>query len=84
LLARYYKIYQFGRKGWHGLSNLGEEDKKLMRKGLKFAEKIVKEKKPGLLVLDEINLVLYCKLLDAKDILEFLNEIPEKTDVVLT
>ena len=55
-----------------------------MRKGLKFAEKIVKEKKPGLLVLDEINLVLYCKLLDAKDILEFLNEIPEKTDVVLT
>jgi len=29
-----------------------------MRKGLKFAEKIVKEKKPGLLVLDEINLVL--------------------------
>jgi cob(I)alamin adenosyltransferase len=84
LLAPCYEIYQFGRKGWHGLSNLGEEDKKLVRKGLKFAEKIVKEKKPDLLVLDEINLVLYCKLLDAKEVLEFLNKIPKKTDVVLT
>jgi cob(I)alamin adenosyltransferase len=84
LLAPYYEIYQFGRKGWHGLSNLGEEDKKLVRKGLKFAEKIVKEKKPDLLVLDEINLVLYCQLLDTKEVLEFLNKIPKKTDVVLT
>jgi cob(I)alamin adenosyltransferase len=84
LLAPYYEIYQFGRKGWHGLSNLGEEDKRLVKKGLKFAERIVKEKKPHLLVLDEINLVLYCKLLDAKEVLEFLDKIPKKTDVVLT
>jgi cob(I)alamin adenosyltransferase len=84
LLAPYYEIYQFGRKGWHGLNNLGEEDKKLAKKGLKFAEKIVKEKKPDLLVLDEINLALYCKLLDVKEVLEFLNNIPKRTDVVLT
>jgi cob(I)alamin adenosyltransferase len=84
LLAPYYEIYQFGRKGWHGLSNLGDEDKKLAKKGLKFAEKIVKEKKPDLLVLDEINLVLYCKLLDVKEVLEFLDKIPKKTDIVIT
>ena len=71
MLAPYYEIYQFGRKGWHGLSNLGEEDKKLAHKALKFAEKIVKEKKPHLLVLDEINLALHCKLLDVKEVLEF-------------
>jgi len=84
LLAPYYEIYQFGRKGWHGLGNLGEEDKKLAQKALKFAEKVVKEKKPHLLVLDEINLALHCKLLDVKDVLAFLDKVPKKTDVVLT
>jgi cob(I)alamin adenosyltransferase len=84
LLEPYYEIYQFGRKGWHGLVNLGEEDKELAKKGLEFAGKIVKQKKPNLLVLDEINLVLYCKLLTVKEVLAFLNEIPRRTDVVLT
>lgn len=83
-LAPYYEIYQFGRKGWIGLSNLGEEDKKLAEKGLEFARKIVKEKRPHLLVLDEINLAVHCKLLDVKEVLKFLDSIPKKMDVVLT
>jgi len=84
MLAPYYEIHQFGRKGWHGLSNLGEEDKELAHKALKFAEKIVKEKKPHLLVLDEVDLALHCKLLDVKEVLKFLDKMPRKTDVVLT
>jgi len=84
MLAPYYEIYQFGRKGWHGLSNLGEEDKRLAHEALKFAEKIVKEKKPYLLVLDEINLALHCKLLEVREVLESLEKISKKTDVVLT
>jgi cob(I)alamin adenosyltransferase len=84
MLAPYYEIYQFGRKGWHGLGNLGEEDRKLAQKALKFAGKIVKKEKPHLLVLDEINLALHCRLLDVKQVLEFLDEIPKRTDVVLT
>lgn len=83
-LAPYYEIYQFGREGWIGLGNLTEEDKKLAREALEFAKKIVKEKEPHLLVLDEINLAVHCKLLDIKAVLEFLDTIPEKTDVVLT
>jgi cob(I)alamin adenosyltransferase len=84
LLTPYYEIYQFGRKDWIGLSNLGEEDIKLANKALKFAEKIVREKKPHLLVLDEINLALYCGLLDLKEVVKFLDNIPKKTNVVLT
>jgi cob(I)alamin adenosyltransferase len=83
-LAPYYEIYQFGRKGWHGLNNLSEEDKKLANNALKSAERILKKKKPHLLVLDEINLALHCKLLNVKDVLDFLDAIPKKTDVVLT
>lgn len=83
-LQPYYEIYQFGRKGWIGLDNLGEEDKKLTKKGLEFAKKIVSKKKPYLLVLDEINLALHCKLLELSEVLEFLKTLPEKTDVILT
>jgi cob(I)alamin adenosyltransferase len=84
MLEPYYEIYQFGRKGWIGLSNLGEEDRKLAKKALKFAEKVAKQKKPHLLILDEINLALHCKLLEVREVSEFLDKIPEKTDVVLT
>ncbi len=83
-LQPYYEIYQFGRKGWIGLDNLGEEDKKLARKGLDFGKEIVRKKNPHLLVLDEINLALHCKLLELSEVLEFLDTLPKKTDVVLT
>jgi len=83
-LAPYYEIYQFGREGWIGLGNLTEEDKRVAEKGLEVARKIVKEKRPHLLVLDEINLAVYCKLLDVKEVLKFLDEIPEETHVILT
>jgi len=84
LLAPYYEIYQFGRKGWTGLGNLDEEDARQARKALEFADKIVNEKKPDLLVLDEVNLALYCNLLNTKEVLDFLDKVPSKTDVVLT
>jgi len=83
-LFPYYEIYQFGRKGWIGLKNLTEEDKKICKEALEFTKKIVREKKPNLLILDEINLALHCKLLDLKDVLDFLDNLPKKTDVVLT
>lgn len=83
-LYPYYEIYQFGRKGWVGLENLDERDKKLAKKGLTLAKKIVKEKKPHLLILDEINLAIHCGLLDADEVIDFLDNIPKRTDVFLT
>jgi cob(I)alamin adenosyltransferase len=79
-----YEIYQFCRKGWIGLKTLGKRDREIAKRGLEFAKKIVKEKKPNLLILDEINLALHCKLLDLGEVLSFLDQIPKKTDVVLT
>ena len=84
MLAPYYEIYQFGRKGWIGLGNLNEEDKKLTQQGFEFAKKIVDKKKPSLLILDEINLALSCDLLDVGEVIAFLDSLPKKTDVVLT
>jgi len=59
-------------------------DKIKANEALEFARKIVKKKKPHLLVLDEINLAIHSGLLDVKKVLELLDEIPEETHVVLT
>jgi len=83
ILPEYYEIYQFGREGWIGLENLTEEDKELTRNGLEFARKCL-EKKPNLLILDEINLAVHCKMIDVKEILEFLDQVPKETTVILT
>ena len=83
-LEPYYEIHQFGRKGWHGLNNLKEEDRKLARKALNFARQAMIRKKPHLLVLDEINLAVYAKLLNVNDVLAILDLVPKRTHVVLT
>jgi len=84
MLFPYYEIYQFGRKGWIGLGNLSNDDAKLAKRALAFAQRILEDKKPNLLVLDEVNLALNCQLLGVKEVLEFLDKVPKETDVVLT
>ena len=97
-LAPNYEIYQFGREAWLGEEEkteafAGEKfevervkslDKELARKALNFARKIMKDKKPHLLVLDEIGLAANWKLVSVKDVLELLDNVPEETTVVMT
>jgi len=100
MLKPYYEIYQFGRPGWLKLDgkpkkvkyrgmeftvrNVEELDKKLAKKALEFARKVMKEKKPHLLVLDEINLAVHSGLISVEEVLDFLKDIPERTHVILT
>jgi len=97
-LAPNYEIYQFGREAWLGeeekTAEFGGErfevecfksvDKELAGKALDFARKIMKEKKPHLLVLDEIGLAAEWKLVSVKDVLELLGNVPNETTVVMT
>lgn len=83
-LKPYYEIYQFGRRGWIGLKTLDERDKKLAQKAFEFAKKVVKEKKPRVIVLDELTIALNRKLLNKKDVIEFLMNLPPTTDAVVT
>lgn len=83
LLGKNYEIRQFGRRGWVNLEKPGKEDKALAKKGLEFAKKAAK-KKPFLLFLDEINLAVAIGLLDEKEVLKFLDEIPPKVHVYMT
>ena len=97
-LAPNYEIYQFGREAWLGEKDktaefAGEKftvecvkshDKELAKRGLEFAAKVMREKKPNLLVLDEIALAAQWKLLEVKDVLALLENVPEETTVVMT
>jgi cob(I)alamin adenosyltransferase len=97
-LAPYYEIYQFGREAWLGEKEKTEEfagekfevecvkslDKELAGKALDFARKIMREKKPHLLVLDEIGLAAEWKLVSVEDVLELLDNVPKETTVVMT
>ena len=97
-LGSYYEIYQFGRPAWLGeeektaefggekfeVESVKEHDKELASKALEFAAQIMKEKKPHLLVLDEINLAVHWNLLEVKDVMELLDKVPKETTVVMT
>jgi cob(I)alamin adenosyltransferase len=97
-LSPYYEIYQFGREAWLGEEDktaefAGEKfsvecvkshDKELAKKALDFAAKVLREKKPHLLVLDEVGLAAQWKLLQVKDVLKLLDNVPSETTVVMT
>ena len=78
-----YEIYQFGREDFVDLENPLSVDYELAKKGLEFAEKAL-EKRPRVLVLDEINLAAAIGLVKVEDVLRLLEKVPEETVVVLT
>jgi len=91
-LAPEYEIYQFGRSKFIDPKNPDPEDYKLARKGLDLARKKLKEN-PFLIILDEINLITgpktiqgikYNGLLDVREVITFLDEVPPQTTIYLT
>lgn len=97
-LGGYYEIYQFGRKAWLGktqkteefsgeqfkVESITDEDISLAEEGLRFARQMMEQRRPHLLVLDEVALATYWNLLEIDDVLDFLDSIPEETTVVMT
>lgn len=97
-LGKLYEIHQFGREVWLGKEGKTEEfggekfkvegvtdrDRELAEDALSFAANIMQEKKPHLLVLDEVNLAAHWKLLDTGKVLELLSNVPRETTVVMT
>ncbi len=84
MLKPYYEIHQFGRAEFVDIDNPSKEDKRRARRAFEFARKVVEEKKPDLLVLDEINLAMHAKLIDVDEVVEWLNTLPKDITVVLT
>jgi cob(I)alamin adenosyltransferase len=78
-----YEIRQFGTEEFVDPKHLRPIDYEEAKKGLEYTRSVLM-KKPDLLVLDEINLVLAGGLLGIEDVLDLLKNLPSETDVVLT
>ena len=83
-LKPYYEIHQFGSKEFIQPGKPSRKDIEQARKALKFAEEVLRKRRPFLLVLDEINLAVAWGLLKVEDVLRLLDKVPKRTHVVLT
>ena len=68
-------IYSFGRKSF--VLKPSKKDKELAEKALEKAKEIMKNEKPFLLVLDEINVAISLGLLEENEVIEFLKKIKQ-------
>ena len=78
------RFYCFGRKKFCRKGNLSQKDYSLAQQGFAKAKFIVERSKPDMLILDELNLVLYFGLLPLAEVVEFLKEIPRDIEIVIT
>lgn len=61
-----------------------EKDMRAAKKTLDYARKKVSSGEYDLVVLDEINIAVYLKLLSEDDVIDLINSRSEKTEIVLT
>jgi len=61
-----------------------EEDIKVARRGFDEVKKIVLEGKYDIVVLDEINIAIYYKLISVEEVLKLIEEKPKNIELVLT
>ena len=78
-----YQIHQVGREGWVDFKKPAKEDVAAAESGMKLAVESLK-KEPDLLVLDELALAAWGKLVPVKKVLDLLKDIPKKTNIVIT
>lgn len=83
-LSPLYEIYHFGRKKFVEKGKVDKQDVKLAKNALDFALEVAKKKKPDILILDEINVAIDFKLLDVKEVIDFLDKVPKGIEIVLT
>jgi cob(I)alamin adenosyltransferase len=67
-----------------GIKPISEKDFELAEEALVFAEDLAGKKKCDFLILDEIFLALYFKLIDKERVLKFLKKFKNKIDIILT
>ena len=76
------KVRQFGKPDF--VHKITEEDKILAKKGFEECKKAIFSGKYHIVILDEINVAIYFKLIDTKDVVELLKTRPEGVEIVLT
>ncbi|MDP2704375.1 MAG: cob(I)yrinic acid a,c-diamide adenosyltransferase [bacterium] len=80
-------VYKKGGRGFVGILDdklPRSVHKKAAEQTLEWGRKAIKSKKYDLVILDEIWVALYLKLITKKEVKELIKSIPENMDVILT
>ena len=83
-LSPYIVIEQMGRDTFVHVERPNPEDRVMAHKGLERARAAMKNEDWDIIVLDEINVALYFRLLSLEEVMELLDEKPEGVELVLT
>ncbi|MBU0671035.1 cob(I)yrinic acid a,c-diamide adenosyltransferase [Patescibacteria group bacterium] len=78
------EIVQFSLPEPVDFNNPSTQDKYLAEQGLDYARQAMVYKRPDLLVLDEINPAMHHGLLSVNDVIQFLDNKHQQTEVILT
>lgn len=78
-----FKIEQYG-KGCFINREPSKEDIEAAEKGLDKIDKILKEGKYDIVILDEINIAIYYNLLSPSKVIEVIDNKAESTEIILT
>ena len=77
-------IIPVGRHDFVDLKNPAEIDVRLALSGWEQAKEIIRSQKYDIVILDEINVVLACGMLEEKTVIEFLSTCRGTTEVITT
>lgn len=84
-LSSWITLEQFGRKGFiHVTKNPDKEDFKRAKSGLEKCREAMLSGAYTIIILDEINVAIYFKLITEKEVHDFLDKKPEDIEVILT
>lgn len=78
------EILAFAQEETINLADPKPLDKHLVYQAMDYTRKIMREKRPDVLVLDEINPIIHYGLLSVAEVLEFLDNKHQETEVILT
>lgn len=78
------EILPFAQEEKVNLENPHPLDQYLVKQAMDYTRRVMNERRPDLLVLDEINPVIHYGLLPYQEVLDFLDNRHQQTEIVLT
>ncbi|NOY78921.1 MAG: cob(I)yrinic acid a,c-diamide adenosyltransferase [Calditrichaeota bacterium] len=83
-LAPYITIEQFGKPTFVHVDKATEEDVRLAKEGLEQSRKAMLSEAYDIVILDEINVAIFFKLVTTEEVLALIDEKPAGVELILT
>lgn len=78
------EILQFGRADLASLQELQTVDAYLAIQGLQYARDLMRQRRPDVLILDELATAVHHRLIPVQDVIDFLDNRHRNTEVIVT